>query len=645
MGSGGQVSENLIRFGDELELDLRAYQLRRSGQSLKLERIPMELLRLLLEHNGQLVTREQIVERIWGEGVFVDTDNSINAAIRKVRQVLEDNPEQPRFVQTVTGKGYRFIAPVQSSSVPPPRDVAEEAIPASSKSGPGDFGLARQRPGPRMWQIILGGVIIMALTGGAYLQWFRPHLRSRAAPNRVMLAVLPFENLTGDLAQDYFSDGMTEEMITQLGTLDAPHLGVIARTSVMHYKNSREPLDRIGRELGVQYVLEGSIRRDADKVRITAQLIQLKDQTHLWARQYDRDLSHLLALQGEIAHEISGEVEIALGDNTNIRPARQSVSPQSYEAYDLYLKGQYFWNKRTVEGFSRAIDHFQQAIAKDPTYARAYAGLADSYALMGGYSGLPQTEFEPKARAAALRAVEIDDSLPEAHTALALIVQNYDWDWQTAEKEFRRAIELNPNYATAHHWYAEHLMWLGRFDEALQESERARLLDPLSLIIACDNGAILYYSRQYGLAIDRYRSVREMDPNFTQAGMIRRAYAQKGMFADVLPEIEKERRRYGDAPWSFSEQAYIYGRIGQQAQARRELARLEEWNRRQPVDPALFVDAYVGIGQKDEAFVWLEKAYAQHSNALVSLKVNPMYDPLRSDPRFQDMLRRVGLAQ
>jgi TolB-like protein/Flp pilus assembly protein TadD len=519
-------------------------------------------------------------------------------------------------------------------------------VPASSGSGRGDFALTRQRPGPGIWQIILGIVIIVGLTGGAYLQWLRPRLRSRAAPGRVMVAVLPFENLTGDAAQDYFSDGMTEEMISQLGRLDPQDMGVIGRTSVMHYKHSPATLDEVGRELGVQYVLEGSVRRDSDRMRITAQLIQVKDQTHLWAREYDRDLSHLLALQGEIAHEISGEIQIALGiDKTNIRPARQSLSPQNYEAYDLYLKGQYFWNNRTVEGFRRAVDYFQQAITKDPTYARAYAGLADSYALIGGYSTVPQAEFEPKARVAALRAVEIDDRLPEAHTALALIVQNYDWDWQTAEKEFRRAIELNPNYATAHHWYAEHLMWLGRFDDALRESERARQLDPLSLIIASDNGAILYYSRQYDSAIERFRAVREMNPDFPHSGMIRKAYAQKGMFADTLAEIEKTRRVDGDGPWVWSELAYIYGRTGQQVQARHALAKLKQWNRRQQVDPGAFLMAYIGMGDNDQAFFWLERAYAQHSNTITTLKVDPLYDPLRSDPRFQDMLHRVGLAQ
>jgi TolB-like protein/DNA-binding winged helix-turn-helix (wHTH) protein/Tfp pilus assembly protein PilF len=641
-----------IRFGDDFELDLRAYELRRSGRRLRLERIPMELLLLLVEQRGEIVTRDQIVERVWGKDVFLDTDNSINAAIRKIRQILKDDPEEPRFVQTVTGRGYRFIAPVIAAptSTPPLQVVTRQAVPAEdfdrTEASAGRVSPARaSRIRPARLVGILLVLVVIGIAIGAYWQSSRARVRRASPSGRLMLAVLPFENLTGDATQDYFSDGMTEEMITQLGNLDPSHLGVIARTSVMHYQHSHQPLDQIGRELGVQYVLEGSVRRDSDKVRITAQLIQMKDQSHLWARQYDRELSSLLALQGEIAHETADEIRIALGDHKpTTPPGPVSLSPRTYEAYDLYLKGQYFWNKRTVDGFQRAIEYFQQALAKDPNYARAYAGIADSYALIGGYSGAPQTEFEPKARAAALRAVEIDDSLPEAHTALALIVQNYDWDWQTAEKEFRRAIELNPNYATAHHWYAEHLMWLGRFDEAFQESERARQLDPLSLIIATDNAAILYYSRQYDRAIERFRAVREMDPSFSHAGMIRGAYAQEGMFADVLAEIKKERRLLGDGPWSWSEQAYILGRTGQRVRARRALAKLEQWNQRQPVDPALFAYAHIGMGNKDEAFVWLEKAYAQHSNAMSSLKVNPIYDPLRGDPRFQDLLRRVGLA-
>jgi TolB-like protein/Tfp pilus assembly protein PilF len=460
-----------------------------------------------------------------------------------------------------------------------------------------------------------------------------------------MLAVLPFENLTGDAGQDYFSDGLTEEMIAQLGRLDPQRLGVIARTSVMHYKHSQVQMVQIGRELGVQYVLEGSVRRDSDKVRISAQLIQTKDQTHLWARQYDREQINLLALQGEIAQEIANEIQLTIGDPKRIDSAHQpSLSPEAYEAYDLYLKGRYFWNKRTTQGFQHAIEYFQQAIAKDPTYARAHAGLADSYALMSGYSLAPQNEFMPKARAAAQRAVELDDRLAEAHTSLALVTENYDWDWQNAEKEYRRAIQLDPNYATAHHWYAEYLAYQGRFDEAFAEIERARQLDPLSLIIATDNGAILYFSRQYDRAIEQFRAVLDMEPNFPRAHLLVFAYVQKGLFPDALADIEKW-RRIDDAPGIWSVQAYVYGRSGQRVEARRALEKLQQLNRRQRMDPAAIALAYVGMDNKDEAFAWLQKTYSEHSNALTALKVDPIYDPLRSDPRFQELLRRVGLAQ
>jgi TolB-like protein/DNA-binding winged helix-turn-helix (wHTH) protein/Tfp pilus assembly protein PilF len=635
-----EASQKTIKVAEGFELDTAAYELRRSGHVVKLERLPMEILLFLIEQRGQVVTREEIADRIWGKNVHVDTDNSINGAIRKIRRVLRDDPDSPRFIQTIMGRGYRFIAAVDTSA---PEPSPDPLLPAISDE-PESFPLAEvSNSGLRRWSVLLGAaVFLIAVAAAGFLRF---SARVRPASGRLMLAVLPFENLTGDAAQDYFSDGMTEEMISQLGNLDAAHLGVIARTSVMHYKHSQEPLDQIGRELGVQYVLEGSIRRDSDKVRITAQLIQLSDQTHLWARQYDRDLSHLLALQGEIAHEVSEEIQIALWDRKPITPLAPQVStPQNYEAYDLYLKGQYFWNKRTIEGFERAIDYYQQAIAKDPNYARAYAGLADSYTLIASYSATSPSEYMPKARAAALRALELDKDLPEAHTALALIVQNYDYDWQSAGREFHRAIELNPNYATAHHWYAEHLMWRGRFDEALRESERARQLDPLSLIIATDNGAILLYSRQYDRALEKLHAVHELDPSFPRAdGLIVRAYEEKGMFADALAELEKSRPLYNS--WACSELADIYGRTGQPAQAALALARMEQLNRGQQVDPVVFVEPYIGMDKKDEAFLWLNKAYAQHSNSLTALKVDPLYDPLRSDPRFQDLLRRVGLSQ
>ncbi len=654
MVSGPVRLPDRVTFGEDFEVDVRVGELRRSGRPLKLERIPMELLLLFIEQKGQLVTRDQIIQRIWGKDVFMDTDNSINAAIRKIRQVLKDDPARPLFIQTITGRGYRFIAPVVDADVPSAaasgvsqqqtyagETLAGEKPPAEKSS---NYRMLRKLA-PRRWLVLLGTATLLIAGLGVYFQWSRSQTRPQALNGRSMLAVLPFENLTGDAGQDYFSDGMTEEMIAQLGRLDPQHLGVIARTSVMHYKHSQANLEQIGRELGVQYVLEGSIRRDPDKVRITAQLIQMRDQTHLWSRQYDRELSSLLALQGEIAQEIADEIQLTLGtDKSATSVSQTSRSPQTFEAYDLYLKGQYFWNKRTPRDLRQAIEYFQQAIDKDPNYARAYAGLADSYALIGGYAGVPQTEFVAKARAAALRALELDESLPEAHTALALIVQNYDWDLPTAEKEYRRAIELNPNYATAHHWYAEHLTWRGRFDEALRESERARQLDPLSLIIAADNGAILYFSRQYDRSIEQFRYVLDMEPNFPRAGLIMAAYVQKGKFAEARAFIEKQPPS-DDVPWHWAWLAYIEGRSGRPGEAQHALDKLLQLNRRQPVDAAALVWAYIGLDNKDQAMAWLEKASSQQSNTLVTLKVEPAFDPLRADSRFQALMRRVGLIQ
>src|SRR5579863_2572385 len=636
------ASHKTIKVAEGFELDMAAYELRRSGHVLKLERIPMEILLFLIEQRGQLVTREQIVDRIWGKDVNVDTDNSINGAIRKIRRVLRDDPDSPRFIQTILGRGYRFIAAVD---MPVPEPAAGPPLKAVSDEPETVPPAVVSKPGIRRWSVLLAAAVFLIAVAGIWLLRSSLADRVRPASGRLMLAVLPFENLTGDAAQDYFSDGMTEEMISQLGNLDAAHLGVIARTSVMHYKHSQEPLDQIGRELGVQYVLEGSVRREADNVRITAQLIQMKDQSHLWAREYDRQLSNVLSLQGEIAQAVANEIRLTLGNRHQatslvVQPA---LSPKAFEAYDLYLKGRYFWNKRTAEGLQQAIEYFQQAVEADSNYAPAYAGLAESYALMSGYTGVPPKEFIAKARTAAQRAIQLDEQLPEAHAAKAFIAENYDWDWQTAEKEYQRAIQLDPNYATGHHWYAECLALQGRFTEAFPEIERARQLDPLSLIIAADNGAILYFSRQYDRAIEQFHAVLEMEPNFPRAQMLIDAYVQKGLYADALAAAEAWHQR-NPTPWTWTLLAYTSGRSGDRAKARLALQQLEQIGQRRPLDSLAFAVAYLGLDDKDKALAWLEKASMQHSSGLTALKVDPIYDPLRSDPRFQALTRRIGLA-
>ena len=666
-----------LKFGDDFELDLSAYELRRAGRVVKLERIPMQILIFLMQRRPDLVTHEQITEKIWGQGVFVDTENSIRGAIRKIRKALRDDAEKPRFIRTVTGMGYRFIAPLDSQetvqktvALPAPAGSAtaypqagpEPPAPASPISTvdhpveaanpplvrttipdvePNSAGVSRRFG--RRWAVLLVAALLVGVAGGLYLYRSSSSAAPSSPDERLMLAVLPFVNLTGDSGQDYFSDGFTEEMITRLGSVAPGRLGIIARTSVMYYKQARVPLDRLSRDLGVQYVLEGSVRRDSQRVRITAQLIKVKDQTHLWARQYDREQTDVLRVQEEIAHAIAEQIELTLRESRATASQAPALSPRDYEAYDVYLKGRYFWNQRTREGFEKAIASFLEAIEKSPGEARAYAGLADSYALMGTYNHTPQEEAFPKAREAALKALEMDPSLAAAHTSLALINQHYDWDWQTSGDRFRRAIELDPNYATGHHWYAEYLAHLGRFDEALGEMERARQLDPRSLIIAADRGVFLYFARRYDQSIDQFRAVLAVNPAFPRANLIIAAYAQQTRFADAMARL-REWERLDDGPWPRALAAYLYGRQGKQREAQKALRELEKSDRSQMSDllwPTIV--AHVGMGLKEQAFAGLQEACRTHSSFLVALKVDPFFDPLRDDPRFQDLLRCVGL--
>jgi TolB-like protein/DNA-binding winged helix-turn-helix (wHTH) protein/Tfp pilus assembly protein PilF len=637
----------IFRFGP-FELRPQTRELFKGKTKLKLRPQPFHVLEVMLEHPGEVVSREKLRALLWSAGTYVDFEQGLNASIKELRGVLSDSASEPRYVETLPKLGYRIIVPVEVQGKQAARaslqqlEVAAENRARSKISS----GRARLRMVLRRWPAIMGIFVVLIVALAGYFQWSRSHELQRLAGGRMMLAVLPFDNLTGDSGQDYFSDGLTEEMISQLGSLDPQRLGVIARTSVMHYEHSQKPLEQIGRELGVQYVLEGSVRRDAEKVRVSVQLIQIKDQSHLWAQQYDRELTGVLTLQGEIARTITDRIEVTIGGPKRTLAAVQpALSPGTYDAYDLYLKGRYFWNKRSTQGFERAVECFQQAIAKDPTYARAYAGLADSYALMSSYSMAPQNELMPKARTAALKALQLNEQLAEAHTSLALIEETYEWDWQNAEEEFRRAIQLDPNYATAHHWFAEHLAFQGRFDEAFSEIDRARQLDPLSLIMAADDGAILYFSRQYDRAIERFRATLDMEPNFPRAHLIIYAYVQKGQFAEALGEVEKW-RRIDDTPWTWAVEAYVQGRAGEQEKARRALTKFEQSNRRWQMDsmPILIV-AYTGMNEKEKAINLLQKGLSTHSNALTAIKVDPIYDPLRDDPRFQKLLRYVGLAQ
>ena len=629
------VINNLYRFG-EFRLDPRSRVLARGKEVVPLTPKAFDVLLLLIQNAGMTVTKEELLKTVWRDS-FVEESN-LTQTIFMVRKALDETAER-RYILTAQGQGYRFLVPVTE---------IDSSDPETGSLGPLDRDARhiQSPPHPRGWSnwkpvFVALTVVGFVLIAGLILWLRRSRTQPAEPPGRIMLAVLPFQNLTGDAGQEYVSDGLTEEMLTQLGNLNPQRLGVIARTSVMHYKDAHIPLDQIGRELNVQYALEGSVRKEAERVRITAQLIQVKDQTHVWAHQYDRELKDLLPLEGEVAHEIAEEIQLTF-DGRKEAAGQSAAPPQNFEGHDFYLKGLYFFNKRTPADLQQAVQYFQEATAKDPSYAPAYAGLAKGYAILAAYSGQPDSEFMPKARSAAAKALEIDPNSSEAHTALALIVQNHDWDWPTSEKEFRRAIALNPNDATAHHWYAEHLMWLGRFNEALEESERAHQLDPLSLIITADNGAILYFARRYEAAIEKWRSVRDMDPAFMRAHLIEGAYVEKGMFAEALADNEKVRPTISDAAyWAW--RAYILGRSGQITEARVAIHQLLEIQKTSPVDPVAFAQASVGAGEKDQALSLLETAYARRSNGLTSLKVDPAFDPLRGDPRFEDLLRRVGL--
>ena len=607
------------------------------------------MLQALVQRAGDVLTREELRQELWSKQTFVDFEQSLNTAIKELRGALNDSPSKPRYIETLPRLGYRMLVKVECAEPAAEDNRAGDATRPTPADGRATAGAEVALDAPKAWRwraAVAAFVVLAVALAGVRVERSRSSVprTPSAASGRIMLAVLPFANLTGDTSEEYFSDGLTEEMITQLGNLDPEKLGVIARTSVMHFKNASEDIGQIGRELGVQYVLEGSVRRNSGNVRISAQLIQVKDQTHMWAREYDRQLTDLLALQTQISQEVAEEIQLPLGGAKVFAAARPKYPPpRSYESYDLYLKGLYFWNKRTASGFQQAARYFQQAIDADPNYARAYAGLADAYALMRSYDFGAQEEFVPKARAAALRAVQLDDRLAEAHTALGLISQDYDWDWQKAESEYRRAIELDPSYSTAHHWYAENLALQGRFDEAFAEIARARELDPLSLIISADYGAFLYFSRQYDRATHELRAVLEMEPNFPRAHVLAFAYVQQGKYPEAVADVERW-RQIDDRPWTWAALAYVYGRSGRAAQAQAAIEKLQQVNRGPRIDPGPFCIAYVG-NDNEKALAWLAKARAQHAQILTTLKVDPVFDPLRGDARFRELLLAAGLAQ
>jgi serine/threonine-protein kinase len=480
----------------------------------------------------------------------------------------------------------------------------------------------------------LFAALLVAFNAGGW----RDRLLGRdGQPQISSLAVLPLANLSHDPEQDYFADGMTEALITDLAkTAD---FRVISRTSVMHYKGTEKPLPQIARELHVDAVVEGSVQRSENRVRITAQLIRAATDRHLWADSYERDLQDILGLQNEVAHAITQQVEGRLSQKNEAR--RKSFHPVNPEAYEAYLKGRYFWNKRDRASLEKSLVYFNEAIAKDPNYALAYAGLADVYVVIGSDWATAPKDVNEKAKAAAQKALAIDDSLVEPHTSLASIYHN-EWNWQGAEREFKRAIELNPNYATAHHWYSIYLATVGRFDETVKEAKKAAELDPLSLIISASLGSRLNEARRYEDAANQCRKTLDMDPNFGLAHLcIGTSYVNEGHFQEGIPELQKGTDLLPGSPYSMAQLGIAYALSGDHARAREVLSKLKSPS--QPYLPAFSIAmVYAGLADKEQTIFWLKKGYEERNEDMIYMKIEPVLDPIRSDPRFQDLIRSVG---
>jgi TolB-like protein/DNA-binding winged helix-turn-helix (wHTH) protein/Flp pilus assembly protein TadD len=648
-------SPRLIRFG-VFELDLRSGELQKQGRKIRLEGQPVQILICLLENPGELVTREELHRKLWPADTFVNFEHGLNTAVKRLRQALNDSADSPRFVETLPRRGYRFIAPIQTVAAGGDLSVVNVAAPVTEVPATQDLPEVKDHDQvdlskktavfvhqrwPHVWK--RSGVALLVVLGICAV-WIAWTLRQRSYPPVVIrsLAVLPLENLSGDASQDYFSDGMTDELITELGQIS--ELRVISRTSVMTYKGAHKSLPQIAQDLNVDSVVEGTVLRSGNQVRITAQLILAAADKHLWAQSYVGNLGDMLALQKQVARSIAEQIRIELTPRE--QAVLKNVKRVNPDAYEAYLKGRYFWNKRTADGLKKAADYFTQAIEKDPSYAQAYAGLADSYALLGDweYGVLAPKEAYPRAKAAATKALELDSTLGEAHISLAFCLDGFDWDWESAGKEFRRGVELSPGYATGHQWYGWHLAALGRNDEAVAELKKAESLDPLSLIIGADLAEELLIAHRYDEAIRQSRKTMAMDPFFAVAHYeLGQVFAQKHMNKEAIAELQKANELSAGSTTFTSNLAYAYAVSGKRNEAVKILNDLKNQSHHAVSNAPEIALVHVGLDEKDEAMAWLEKAYAERFNPGVLLR--PAFDPLRSDPRFQDLLRRIGLSR
>jgi TolB-like protein/DNA-binding winged helix-turn-helix (wHTH) protein/Tfp pilus assembly protein PilF len=628
-------SSGILRFAT-FEVDLRAGELRKQGKRVKVQEQPFHVLTVLLQRPGEVVTREELRNQNWPPDTFVDFDNSLNTAINKLREVLGDSADSPRFIETLPRRGYRFIAPVSGID-------GGAANPDKDKGGDGHESLRRFR-----WIVAVVSFTVLTVTLFSFNVFrVRSRLLSARPEARIRsVAVLPLTNLSADPAQEYFSDGMTDALITDLAQMGS--VKVISRTSVMRYKKTDKPLPEIARELNVDGIVEGTVQRSGDRVRITAQLIHGPSDKHLWASSYERNLQDVLALQDELARAIVDQIKIKLTPHEQARLATaHAVNPEAYEAY---LRGLSLSRQHGEQGTRISVDYFNRAIQIDPQWAPPYAQLARSYHWIGS-SG--HSEFYSKSKAAALHAISIDDSLAEAHSALAFVLHNYDWNWSEAEHEYQRALDLNPNYSEAHHGYALLLMTAGRSTEAIAEIRRAEELDPVLTPLQVNVGVVYSCLGRHDEAIEQLRNTLELNPQSSyarfQLGM---AYLHGGMYSEAIANLEKAVSAGKDDP---DELFYVeglangYATAGRKKEALKMLRELERRDANGKVVAAGWgtglYPIYFALGQEDQAFAWLEKAYQAKSDSLLYLRCWREFDHLRADPRFADLVHRVGIPE
>lgn len=641
MGKGGS-SEPVVRFGP-FEANLKAGELRKHGMKLKLVGQPLEVLAVLLERPGEVVTRQELRTKLWPGDTFTDFDHGLNAAVNKLREALNDSADQPKYVETLPRRGYRFIGAVDLPDTQELKPALPETQPSSQQPA---LVPERQASARRYRPVLVTGVVVAVVLAVVFsfdAGGIRPRWLGEPSPARIQsIVVLPLANLSKDPDQEYFADGMTDQLITNLAQISA--LKVISRTSAMRYKATNKSLSEIAQELHVDGVVEGAVMREGGRVRISAQLIEAQTDHHLWAASYERDLQHVLSVQDEVTRAIVSEIRVKLTAQEQARLA--NTRPINPEAYQLYLMGRYYWNKRTQEGAQKGMEYFQEAISKDPVYAPAYTGLADSYEESSIFGWLPPREAMPKARAAALKALEIDDDLAEAHASLAVPSFQYDWDWPTAQRHFDRALALSPGSGTAHlHFlYSMYLSALGRSEQAEVEAKRQLDLDPVSPLANYQMGVQLYRARRFDQAIEQGRKALELDPNFPLTNwLLGSACLGKGMFREALMEYEKYLALSHGSALALGYVGHARGRLGDRGQALRVLGELRALSKQRFVSAYYFALVYAGMGEREQAFAWLEKACEERAGQIVFLKVDVEWDPLRSDPRFADLVRRVGL--